>query len=211
MKIRQPSLPFYIAAMFFSAAVCVFMVQSAEPDPIPAGEGEIKSIQFSFEKREGLIRHVGDVRLVIPGALNLNCDDLLAQRDAAGKFSTIIATTNVVIQLLQISEPNPAKPGPANGTALNDEMIALTNKVIETNWAYAFKAVFIGTNNSVVLTGSPETGSPRVVTSSAEITAEELIYNRTTGKFTGSGKSRSRFKVGQFNLNPKRESGTNSP
>lgn len=187
------------------------MLRSSEPDAIPAGEGEIQSIQFSFEKREGLIRHSGNVRLVIPGALNLNCDDLLAQRDASGKFSTITATTNVVIQLLQLNEPNPAKLDPTNPKALTGEMIALTNKVMETNWAYAFKAVFIGTNNSVILTGSPETGSPRVVTSSAEITAEELIYNRTTGKFTGSGKSRSRFKVGQFNLNPKKESGTNTP
>ncbi len=207
---RLPRLFLPVITLFFAAIVASTLAAS-EPEVIPLGEGEIRSTGFSFEKREGLIRHTGDVHLTIPGSLNLTCEDLLAQRDDTGKFSTIIATTNLVIQFLQVSESNPPKPGTTNSPASGSDLIPLTNKVTETNWAYGFRAVFTGTNNSVILTGSPETGSPRVVTSSAEITAEELIYNRTTGKFTGTGKSRSRFKVGQFNLNPKKDLGTNSP
>ena len=191
--------------------ITAFVSEASEPETIPSGEGEIKSTGFSFEKREGLIRHTGNVHLSIPGSLNLTCEDLLAQRDETGKFSTIIATTNLVIQFLQVSEPNPLKAGTNTPPALLADLTTTAGKAIETNWAYGFRAVFTGTNNTVILTGSPETGSPRVVTSSAEITAEELIYNRTTGKFTGSGKSRSRFKVGQFNLNPRKDTGTNSP
>ncbi len=185
---------------------------AVEPDPIPAGEGKIDSVAFSFEKREGLIRHFGDVRLTIPGALNLTCEDLLAQRDATGKFSTIIATTNVVIQLLQVNDPS-SKAGSTNGVSVDAAAGAIgsTGRTMETNWAYCFKAVFIGTNNTVVLTGSPETGSPRVITATAAISAEELTYNRSTGRFTGSGRSQSRFKVGQFNLNPKRDASPQFP
>jgi hypothetical protein len=199
-------------AIWISVAL-VAQLGAVEPEPIPAGEGKIDSVSFSFEKREGLIRHSGNVQLTIPGALNLTCEDLLAQRDASGKFSTIVATTNVVIQLLQVNDSPLFKAGSTNGSPVDTATAAVGSMVrpLETNWAYCFKAVFIGTNNTVVLTGSPETGSPRVMTATAAISAEELTYNRTTGKFTGSGKSQSRFKVGQFNLNPKRDGSTNSP
>lgn len=199
-------------AIWITVALAV-QLGAVEPEPVPAGEGKIDSVGFSFEKREGLIRHFGNVQLTIPGALNLTCEDLLAQRDATGKFSTIIATTNVVIQLLQVNEPSPFKTGATNAGPVESVAGAPAAVVrpLETNWAYCFKAVFIGTNNTVVLTGSPDSGSPRVITATAAISAEELTYNRTTGKFTGSGKSQSRFKVGQFNLNPKRDGSTNSP
>lgn len=174
-------------------------MKGADSTSPSAGEGEIHSREVIFEKREGIIRNVGEVHLTIPGALDLRCEDLLAQRDATGKFSTIIATNHVVIQLLQ----QPEASSPSSGSPVS--------RPVETNWAYCSKAVFIGTNNTVVLTGSPEGGPPRVETATASITAEELTYNRTTGRFVGSGKSMTRFKVGQLNINTKRDSGTNAP
>lgn len=182
----------------------------AESVPISASEGEIFSREIIFEKREGLIHNSGDVKLNLPGVLYLNCEDLQAQQDAAKKFSTIVATTNVVIQFFQ--QPDSSTPS-TSATALAAPVFtaSVTNRTAETNWAYCFKAVFIGTNNTVVLTGSEETGLPRIETANATIIAEQLTYNRTTGRFVGSGKSVTRFKVGQFNLGTKPASKTNAP
>ncbi len=133
-----------------------------------ASDIDLTGDQGTYEQKTGSGHVWGNVHLVQPGVLDLRCDDFVFQQgtNSLGKrvVDQIIATTNVVLLTIQ----------PASG-----------GQLFSTNRALAFQAVFNGNNNTVRLTGSPETGQPRYETPEGVITAAILTYDRISGGFKG--------------------------
>lgn len=153
-----------------------------------ASDIDLTGDQGTYEQKTGNGHVWGNVHLVQPGVLDLHCDDFVFRQatNSVGKRSVdqIIATTNVV--LLTIQPPS-------------------------TNRAFAFQAVFNGTDNSVKLTGSPESGSPRYETPEGVITANTLTYDRVTGGFKGEQGFRLTLKASALRNSPLFGSKTNLP
>ena len=154
----------------------------AEESPLP--EGSLDAAHGVIEQKSGNWHFWEQVHLVYPGVLDLTCEDMqVAQApDAAGKPrpDRIIATTNVVMAIVLPPTTNSVtgvvKPG---GLA----------------HATAFQAVFSGTDNTVTLTGSKETGQPKVENPDGTLRADVLTFDRAKGRFTGSGGFHMTFKA----------------
>lgn len=135
--------------------------------------GTLSGDQGTFDPKTSSAHVSGNVHLIQPGVLDLRCEDFIFRQSTnaagKGKIDQIIATTNVVMLMIQ------APPANRTGTA----------PLPTTNRAVAFRAVFDGTENTVKLTGSPETGSPRYETQGGVVTAPILTYDRVTGRFKG--------------------------
>ncbi len=152
------------------------LVVAAGAEDLPLPEGSLDAAHGVIEQKNGNWHFWGDVHLVYPGVLDLTCDDMqVAQApDANGKPrpDRIIATTNVVMGIVLPPTTNSVtqvvKPG---GIA----------------HATAFQAVFNGTENTVVLTGSTETGQPKVENPEGTLRADVLTFDRAKGRFTGNG------------------------
>lgn len=145
-----------IAAATAGAVALTALAQEVRA-PIESDWGEM-------DLRLGAYHYVGNVRVQVPGFLNLSCGDLLAQpRKDTNGLESLIATTNVVIEIV--------RPGRKAGDA---------PLVIK---AYGEKAVYTATNELVTLTG----GQPRVVAPQGVMRGNEIIYDLKTGRARAIG------------------------
>lgn len=141
-------------------------------------EGSIDADNFVFEQRAGVLHYWDNVVLKYPGVLDLTCTDLEVRLTGeGGKLDRIIATTNVVIHIVQGAGPD--KPG-------------------VTNIAYAHQAIFDGVSNVVRLGMSPTGVQPRVEGPEGTSIADQIVYDRTNDRFNFSGHVKMRFKPGKL-------------
>lgn len=114
----------------------------------------ITSDWAEMDLKLGVYHYSGNVTVDVPGMLKLTCGDLLAQpQKETNRLDTLIATTNVVIEIRREGR-NPGDP-------------AVTLR------AYGDRAVYTATNEVVTLTGS----DVRVVDPSGTIRGQEIVYD----------------------------------
>jgi lipopolysaccharide export system protein LptA len=139
---------------------------------------EITSDASIYDQKANTLHYWGKVHLSSPGTLDLRCDDFRIQLGAGGgKLDQIVASTNVVLLLVQ----------PGTG-----------GKPATTNVAYAHQAIFDGVRNLVTLAQSPTGGQPRFEGPELVAEADVIIYDRTRDRFELKGHHRTRFKPGKL-------------
>ncbi|HTH46577.1 MAG TPA: hypothetical protein VMB21_03615 [Candidatus Limnocylindria bacterium] len=157
-------------------------------EEMAADEIELTGEQIVIEPKTGNAHAWGNVHLVQPGVLDLRSEDFVFRQgtNALGKriVEEIVATTNVVL---------------------------LTIQPLSTNRAVSFQAVFNGGNNSLRLTGSPETGLPRYEMPEGVITGTVLTYDRASGDFRSEQGFHLKMKAGVLKNSSLFGPKTNSP
>lgn len=128
--------------------------------------------------------HVSDtVHLVIPGTLELWCDDFTIKQatDATGRRSVqrIVARTNVVMNI----------QGSFSAGGKSDAAKPETNRVT------AFQAVFDASQGTVELTGAPGGAQPEVEGPERRLRGERLVFDRARGRFLVYGPFQQVFKA----------------
>lgn len=143
-----------------------------------ANTSEITSTASVYDQKANQLHYWGNVHLKSPGTLELRCEDFLILLGEGGsKLDQIVATTNVVLHLVQ--------PATATRPAM-------------TNVAYAHQATFDGVSNIVTLAKSPGGPQPRFEGPDLVAEADMIIYNRMTDRFKLVGYQRTRFKPGKL-------------
>ncbi len=123
----------------------------------------IESDWAEMDLKGGAYHYVGNVRVNVPGLLKLTCGDLLAQpQKENNRLESLVATTNVVIEIVRLGRPGAAPV------------------VIR---AYGDKAVYTATNEVVTLSG----GDTRVVAPQGTMRGTEVIYDVATGRVRATG------------------------
>jgi len=148
----------------------------------------IESKSFEIDYGVGAYHYMGDVRLDVPGLLKLSCEDLLATQAAGGeRIDTLVATTNVVIEVVRPGR----KPGDAP-------------MVIR---AFGDRAVYTATNETVTLTG----GSPRVEAPQGITWGDTVIYELGRDRVRALGNHRTELNPDLFKSSGLFRRGTNAP
>lgn len=143
-----------------------------------ANTSEITSTASVYDQKANQLHYWGNVHLKSPGTLELRCEDFLILLGQGGnKLDQIVATTNVVLHLVQ--------PATATRPAM-------------TNVAFAHQATFDGVSNLVTLAKSPGGPQPRFEGPDLVAEADVIIYNRQTDRFELKGNHRTRFKPGKL-------------
>ncbi len=154
------------------------LIGVAQNPPDDANTSEITSTASVYDQKANQLHYWGNVHLNSPGTLELRCEDFLILLGQGGnKLDQIVATTNVVLHLIQ----------PA--TAARPAM---------TNVAHAHQATFDGVSNIVTLAKSPGGPQPRFEGPDLVAEADVIIYNRLTDRFELKGNHRTRFKPGKL-------------
>ena len=126
-------------------------------------EGSLDAGQGVIDRKSGHWHFCDKVHLVVPGTLELWCEDLVVNQstDSKGKRTTdrIVARTNVVMLIVS----------PTSGDSQSIVM-----KPGETNRATAFQATFDAVQGTVELTGTDATGQPQVEGPDAAMRAASL-------------------------------------
>jgi lipopolysaccharide export system protein LptA len=138
---------------------------------------EITSDASVYDQKANSLHYWGRVHLNSPGTLDLRCEDFQIQLSTGNKLDQIVASTNVVLLLVQ--------PATAGRPAL-------------TNTAFAHQAIFDGTSNLVTLAKSPAGVQPRFEGPDLVAEADVIIYNRSSERFELKGNHRTRFKPGKL-------------
>lgn len=168
---RMKRLPALLLLGLLRQVACA---QAATDDLVTS---EITSAASVYDQQANRLHYWGGVHLNSPGTLDLRCEDFRIQLGTGNKLDQIVATTNVVLLLVQ--------PGQAGRAAV-------------TNVAYAHQAIFDGTSNLVTLAKSPAGAQPRFEGPDLVAEADVIIYNRGSERFELRGNHRTRFKPGKL-------------
>ena len=170
----------WIAALMIGAS----MLHAEDAGLTPAGDQGLLEArgQGVFDQKGDW--HVSDtVHLVIPGTLELWCDDFTIKQatDATGRRSVqrIVARTNVVMNI----------QGSFSAGAKSDATKPETNRVT------AFQAVFDAAQGTVELTGAPGGPQPEVEGPERRLRGERLVFDRARGRFLVYGPFQQVFKA----------------
>jgi lipopolysaccharide export system protein LptA len=161
----------------------------AHADPISTNIVITSDGGGEFDLGTGLVHYRSAVRVVDPTGFVLTCEDLLANLPSdQGRLQSIVATTNVVIEITRPA----SKPGEA------PSQIKATSD----------RAVYTATNDLITLDGNARVEFPQGILASDE----PILYDRTSGNVRSTGRWKTTLKPGALKqpglLSPK---STNAP
>jgi lipopolysaccharide export system protein LptA len=148
----------------------------------------LTSDQSEFDYKTGTYHFWSNVVVRLPGFFNLNCGDLVtAQQGETNRIDTLVATNNVVVEIVRPS----LKPG--------GEPVIIR--------AYCDHFVYTATNEVVTLTGT----DPRIVAPQGTTRAEKLVYELPTGRIRAFGRHATDLNLDMFKNSGFLRRSTNKP
>jgi lipopolysaccharide export system protein LptA len=140
---------------------------------LPVGQGTLNADAGEFDMRDRFYHFWSNVQFRYPGMLDLDCEDLRIRLMPDGsKVDRLVASNRVVMTIVQLPSTNALSTHAGAGM---------------TNLVHAAVAEYSGTNDVVVLSGSPEFGQPWVEGVEGSFKADVITFDRANDRIAAKG------------------------